>query len=112
MKRFALGTIKVNMEDNGYVKGLVLNRELTVGEARHIMRDLLGIDIQTRDDFDFSYDYTEFNNNLRLDVTDWLRGNLEDEVIMQYAYDCSDDPIGIMNLIPIILYLKKRKIID
>ena len=44
-------------------------------------------------------------------VNAWLRGDTDDSAIMEFAFDCSDDPIGIMNLIPIICYLQKKGII-
>lgn len=112
MKKFNLGIVKTNLHSNGYVQGLVLNRDLTVKECRHIMLNILGIQIGTREDFDFVYDYTDYNKQLVEDVNNWLRGQRDDERIMEYAYDCSDDPIGMMNLIPIIAYLKKINIID
>lgn len=112
MKKFDLGIVKTNLQPNGYVKGLVLNRDLTVKECRYIMHDILGIEIMTKDDFDFAYDYTDYNKELVDNVNNWLKGDVDDCTIMEYAYDCADDPIGIMNLIPIIAYLKKKGIID
>lgn len=112
MKKFNIGTIKTNLHTNGYVKGLVLNRDLTVKECRHIMRSILGICISTREDFDFSYDLKDYNDELTECVNKWLRGEMEDHMVMEFAYDCSDYDIGIMNLIPIIAYLKKKNIID
>ena len=32
--------------------------------------------------------------------------------MMKYAGDCGDESIGIMNLVPLICYLKKKDIID
>ena len=112
MKKFNVGTIKMNMETNGFPKGLVLNRELTLRECRYIMTELLGIDIQTRDCYEFSEDYKDYNTELCKDVNAWLRGDCYEDMIMEYAYDCSDEPIGMMNLIPIIVYLKKKNIIS
>ncbi len=112
MKRFNVGTIKMNIQENGFPKGLVLNRELTIRECRYIMRELLGIDIQTIDCFEFSEDYKDYNTDLCKDVNNWLRGDCDEDRIMEYAYDCSDEPLGMMNLIPIIIYLKKKNIMD
>lgn len=112
MKKFNLGIVKTNLHPNGYIQGFDLNRDLTTKECRHIMFNILGIQINTRKDFDFSYDYADYNEELTENVNKWLRGQCDDEHIMEYAYDCAEDPIGIMNLIPIIAYLKKRNIID
>ncbi len=112
MKKFDLGIVKTNLHPNGYIQGLVLNRDLTIKECRYIMLNILGIQINTRKDFDFSYDYADYNKGLIENVNEWLRGNIEDYVIMEYEYDCSNVPIGVMNLIPLIAYLKKRNIID
>ena len=98
-------------KDGTVPKGLVLKRELNIRECRHIMKNLLMIDINTEEDcFDFK-EYKEYNSELKKTVNDWLRGDADDYNIMEYAYDCSDEPIGIMNLIPIIIYLKKREVI-
>lgn len=34
MKKYNLGTVKVEMEANGFPKGLILKRELTIRECR------------------------------------------------------------------------------
>lgn len=112
MKRFNIGTIKMEMHENGFPKGLLLKRKLTIRESKHIMNNLLGIDLNDKDCFDSFEEYLQYNNDVCATVNDWLIGNCEDDSIMEYAYDCSDEPIGIMNLIPIIDYLKKHDIVD
>lgn len=112
MKKYNLGTIKVEMKDNGFPNGLILNRELTLRECRYILRNLLGIEIGTLEDFYDREEYSDYNDGLKKDVNEWMVGNLDDSAIMEYAYDCSDECLGIMNLIPIISYLKKHKVID
>ena len=111
-KKFNVGTVVMEIPKGDSVpKGLVLNRELTIRECRHIMKNLLMIDINTEEDCFDSEEYKEYNSELKRVVNDWLRGDEEDYSIMEYAYDCSDEPIGMINLIPIIIYLKKREII-
>lgn len=111
-KKFNVGTVLMELQKGGTVpKGLVLKRELNIRECRYIMKKLLMIDINTEEDCYDSEEYKEYNSELKKTVNDWLRGDAEDYSIMEYAYDCSDEPIGIMNLIPIIMYLKKREII-
>lgn len=112
MKKFNVGTIKMNMETNGFPKGLILKRPLTTRESRHILYKYLGININTIDDCYDNEEYKEYNKQLTTDVNKWLTGDIDDDAIMDYAYDCADDPIGIMNIIPIIGYLKKKNIID
>lgn len=111
-KKFNVGTVVMELQKGDTVpKGLVLNRELNIRECRYIMKNLLMIDINTEDDCFDSEEYKEYNSELKRVVNDWLRGDEEDYSIMEYAYDCSDEPIGMMNLIPIIMYLKKREVI-
>lgn len=112
MKKYNIGSVKLNLETNGFPKGLILNRDLTVKESRYIMYNLLGININTIDDCYGRDEYKEYNIDLSNSVNSWLRGDIDDENLMEYAGDCADEPIGIMNLIPIVSYLKKKNIID
>ena len=110
-RRFNVGSIQMNYNTNGFPKGLILKRKLTVKECRYILRELLGIDVEDRDCFDFQDEYTEYNKELCQSVNNWLIGEYDDGVIANYAYDCSDEQLGLMNMIPIIMYLKKKKAI-
>lgn len=112
MKKFNLGVVKMEMEPNGFPKGFMLKRNLTIKECKFIMRNLLGIDVLTNEDFIDAEEYKEYNDDLKDTVQKWLSGDAEDSAIMEYAYDCTGEEIGIMNLIPIICYLKKKDIID
>jgi len=113
MKRFDIGFVKMNMETNGFPKGLILKRELNLRECKYIMTKLLGIVINDRDCFEDKWEYDEYNNGLVSDVNKWLKGDIYDDYFMQeYGGDCADEAIGIMNLIPILSYLKKNNIID
>ena len=58
MKNYNIGKIKMTMETNGFPKGLILNRELTIRECRYILKTLLGINISIKEDF---YDIEEYN---------------------------------------------------
>ena len=111
-KKFNVGTVVMEIPKGDYIpKGLVLKRELTIRECRYIMRNLLMIEINSEEDCYDSEEYKEYNSELQKVVNDWLRGEAEDYSIMEYAYDCFDESIGVMNLIPILMYLKKREII-
>jgi hypothetical protein len=45
-------------------------------------------------------------------VNKWLRGDVDDSAITELAQDCSDEPLGMFNLIRILKYLKEREIIS
>lgn len=111
MKILNLGKVKLTMHDNGFPKGFILKRELTVREARYLMSQLLGIDISERDDFESQEEYKEYNDGLCQDVNDWLRGDADESVIAEYAYDCSEEQLGMHNMLIITQYLIKKGII-
>lgn len=100
-------------ESNGFVKGLILNRYLTLEECRHIMVELLGIDISSDEDFyeDEQDELDGYNEDLRRNVNAWLRGDLDDAGIAQYMYDCQYDQLGMMQLIGILSYLQEIEVI-
>ena len=111
-KKFNVGTVMMELQNGDTVpKGLVLKRELTIRECRHIMRNLLMININSEKDCYDSEEYKEYNSELKTVVNDWLHGDRDDYSIKKYAYDCSDESIGMMNMVPILMYLKKREII-
>ena len=105
--------LRFTRETNGFIKGLVLNRDLTVDECRYIMTELLGIEIQEEDDFcdDEQEEWQEYNEDLQHNVNDWLRGDSDDECIAEYMYDCQDDQLGMMQMIGILIYLKDIEVI-
>lgn len=106
-----LGKVKLTMHDNGFPRGFILKRELTVREARYLMYELLGINICEREDYESQEEYKEYNDGLCLDVNKWLRGDADESVIADYAYDCSDEQLGMHNMLIITQYLIKKGII-
>lgn len=110
-KNFNLGKIRMSVHENGFVKGFVKKRELTFNECRHIVKNLLGIDLPTMEDYEYKDEYEDYRTDLIEKVNGWISGDVEDDTIMEFAWDCSDDPIGAMNIIPIAVYLKKKGII-
>lgn len=110
-KKFTLQPIKMTMETNGFPCGLVLKRDLTSRECRHILYHYLGINIMSREECDDTEEYESQNEEYTTTVNQWLRGDVDDDAIMEFAFDCSDDPIGIFNIIPIIAYLQEKEII-
>ncbi len=106
-----LGKVKLTMHKNGFPKGFVMKRKATLRECRYILYRLLGINICTREDFEFPEEYKEYNEELLNDVNDWLSGECDDDYISEYAYDCSDEPLGLHNMLIITNYLQKKGII-
>lgn len=111
-KKFDIGNVIMQIHSNGFPKGFILKRELNIRECRYILKNLLGIEVITKEDCYDAEEYKEINEEIKYKVNGWLNGDLDDDAIMEFAYDCSDEQIGIMNLIPIIVYLKKKDIIN
>lgn len=111
MKKYSFENIKVTFHDNGFPKGIVLKRELTARECFHILRDLLGIEISTSDEFDTRGEYEEYRDDVVKNVNGWLTGDVDESVIVEYMWDCQDEPLGLINMITILDYLKKKQII-
>ena len=105
-----LEPIKV-LTPNGFSHGLVTKRSATTREVRHIMKNILGIDVNDRDCFEFHEDYKEYNNELTQNFNVWLNGDADDQCIMNYAFDCSDEQIGLFNAFKMAEYLQKRGVI-
>lgn len=110
-KIFNIGKVKLTMESNGFPKGFILKRALTVRECRYILYSLLGINIATKNDFDDAEEYREQNEEYVQTVNAWLRGETDDSAIMEFAFDCSDEQLGLMNMLPIVAYLQKKGLI-
>ena len=96
---------------NGFDNGFIVKRNVTCRESRHILRDFLGIDISNLEDCGDMGEYKEYNEELTRNVNLWLKGEADDTIIMEYAYGCETDPIGIWNAFKIAEYLISRKII-
>ena len=111
MKVFDIVKVKTTLEKNGVVKGFVLKRNVTERECRHIFTCIFGIVISTREDFVDKEEYVGYCKDLTETLNKWLIGETDDDSIMEYAYDCSNEPLGLFNLLPLIVYLKKREVI-
>lgn len=110
-KKIKLNEFKVIPRQNGFLDGLVLKRDLTLRECKYVMKNIFGIVISERDDFDGTEEYSDYNASLCNDVNEWLRGKFDDTIITEYAYDCSDEPLGVFNCISLLVYLQKKNII-
>lgn len=105
-----LQAVKVLMP-NGFSHGLVTKRPVTTREARHIMKNILGIDVNSRDCFESQEEYNGYNKELTQTFNDWLNGDADDQSIMDYAFDCSDEQIGLFNAFKMAEYLQNRGLI-
>ena len=103
---------KFKMKGDNFDRGFVLKRGLTIREARFVLKNILGIAICGREDVYYADEYSHYNEELVKNVNDWLRGETDDERIMnEYAGDCGDESIGIWNAFKIAKYLIKNNII-
>ena len=56
--------------------------------------------------------HTEYNNDIGTSVNKWLTGEVDDDYLVEtYAYDCTDESLGLFNILPLIVYLKEVNII-
>lgn len=111
-KTFNIGTVTTSLTLDNYPKGLVLKRELTTAECRYILKKILDIDICTREDVINEEEYIEQNLEYQKIVNKWLRGECLSKNVDYFRVIWDDREINIIDLIPILAYLKRRKIID
>jgi hypothetical protein len=111
-KIFNIGIVTTSLTLDNYPKGLVLKRELTIAECKYILKKILDINICTREDAIDEEEYTEYNLEYQKVVNKWLRGECSSKNIDYFRIIWDDRKIDIIDLIPILTYLKKRKIID
>ena len=110
IKKIFLRPFKIKT-DGWSLPGLVLKRDVNLCEAKHIMRNIFRIAISTREELEY-WEYQQYNEEIVQDVNRWLRGEIEDDQLMnEYAGDCGDDALGAMNLIAVIQYLQKKNIL-
>ena len=110
MKTYSFKPITCEMGNN-FPKGLILKRDVTTHEARYIMIRCFGIAINTIEDCYDEEEYREYNANLTTCVNKWLKGDVDDSAIMDYAYDYSNEQLGLFNLLIVLTYLERRDII-
>lgn len=108
--KISLLPVKV-LTPNGFAHGLLTKRPVDTREAKHILKNVFGIDLNTRDCFYDKEEYDSYNSELTGAVNDWLNGEIDDQAIMVYAYDYSDEPLGIFNAFKLAEYLQKRGVI-
>lgn len=112
IKKVNLGIVKITTHKNGVPKGLILKRDITTREAKYILSTLLGFVLYAPGDLPDRELYREILNDYKVVVNKWLRGETSDGDVAEVAYGDSGEQVGLMNMIPIISYLKKKGIIE
>lgn len=104
-----------------YDRGFELKRKLTVEECRYLLEQFLGIVLCGIPDFASEYgidnaeakeEFDSFNEDLQDVVNKWLEGDSDDTSIMEYAWGCESEPIGIWNAFSIVMYLISINVIE
>ena len=125
MESYNLGIIKMTTGKVG--KGLILKRELSLDECKYILSEIfrfesyeklksrLGISSGLGDEYieDF-YDEEEYQKQMdeyKDTVNAWLKGDRDDQYILDSYMSYLENSLGIMNMVLIIDYLKKLSVI-
>lgn len=110
MESYNLGIIK--MTTGKVDKGLILKRELSLDECKYILSEIFRFESYTLEDFYDEEEYQEQMDEYKDTVNAWLKGECSSENVDYFRIIWDDRKIDIIDLIPILAYLKKRKIID
>ena len=113
MKRYDIGTIKMAMQPNGYPQGFILKREPTVRETMHILRNILGFNLNL-DDCDAEEERKEYRQDCQKSLTKFLRGDMDWTYLCNdtYCYDDDDTGFPFASAFPLAGYLKQKGIIE
>lgn len=109
MESYNLGIIKMTTGKVG--KGLILKRELSLDECKYILSEIFGITLYTREDFDDEEEYQEQMDKYKDTINAWLKGDRDDQYILDSYMSYLENSLGIMNMVLIIDYLKKLSVI-
>lgn len=107
---YNLGIVKMTTGESG--RGLILKRELSLDECKYILSEIFGIKLYIREDFDDEEEYIEQNLEYQKIVNKWLKGECSSKNVDYFRIIWDDRKTDIVDLIPILAYLKRRKIID
>jgi len=108
-KTVSIGDINLHY-DKHKVAGFVLKRDATTEECRYIMSSIFDIVLDIAEDYDNVEEFKEYNKDVTDIVNSWLVGEVDDSFINDYA-DTYFFSLRIIDLIPLIIYLKKCDII-
>lgn len=109
MESYNLGIIKMTTRESG--RGLILKRELSLDECKYILSEIFGITLYTREDFDDEEEYQEQMDKYKDTINAWLKGDRDDQYILDSYMSYLENSLGIMNMVLIIDYLKKLSVI-
>lgn len=110
MESYNLGIIKMTTGKVG--KGLILKRELSLDECKYILSEIFRFESYTLEDFYDEEEYIEQNLEYQKVVNKWLKGECSSKNVDYFRIIWDDRKTDIVDLIPILAYLKRRKIID
>ena len=106
---YNLGIVKMTTGESG--RGLILKRELSLDECKYILSEIFGIKLYTREDFDDEEEYQEQMDKYKDIINAWLKGDRDDQYILDSYMSYLENSLGIMNMVLIIDYLKKLSVI-
>lgn len=107
---YNLGIVKMTTGESG--RGLILKRELSLDECKYILSEIFGIKLYIREDVVDEEEYIEQNLEYQKVVNKWLKGECSSKNVDYFRIIWDDRKTDIVDLIPILAYLKRRKIID
>lgn len=106
---YNLGIVKMTTGKVG--KGLILKRELSLDECKYILSEIFRFESYTLEDFYDEEEYQEQMDEYKDTVNAWLKGDCEDQYILDSYMSYLENSLGIMNMVLIIDYLKKLSVI-
>lgn len=109
MESYNLGIIKMTTGKVG--KGLILKRELSLDECKYILSEIFRFESYTLEDFYDEEEYQEQMDEYKDTVNAWLKGDRDDQYILDSYMSYLENSLGIMNMVLIIDYLKKLSVI-
>lgn len=107
---YNLGIVKMTTGESG--RGLILKRELSLDECKYILSEIFRFESYTLEDFYDEEEYIEQNLEYQKVVNKWLKGECSSKNVDYFRIIWDDRKTDIVDLIPILAYLKRRKIID
>ena len=117
IKKITLKPIKCirQSENNPYMRGLVMKRDLTVREACHIYREIFLFDLDySLSDFENKDEKDYFYKDITNTLNDYIKGDVGYNALCDatYCYDQDDDRgLSIACHLKLVEYLQKRQVI-
>lgn len=80
-------------------------------ECKYILSEIFGIKLYIHEDFDDEEEYQEQMDKYKDTINAWLKGDRDDQYILDSYMSYLENSLGIMNMVLIIDYLKKLSVI-